>query len=131
MAQTAPIRVTHRDLERLSRVIELYGGGRNAAACEALEEELRRARIIDSGEAPRDVVTMNSRVRFEDLDSGEVRELTLVYPQDADIDRGCVSVLAPIGTALLGLGVGESIEWTLPVGRHHIRVLAVSPEEAI
>ena len=126
MNPTTPIRVTHRDLDGLNRVIEVYGGGRNAAACDALEAELLRARVVEADEIPADVVTMNSRVRFEDLESGEVREITLGYPQDADVDRGRVSVLAPIGTALIGLSVGQSIEWGLPSGNHRIRVLAVT-----
>jgi len=124
MNQHAPIRVTHRDLERLNRLIEVYGGGRNAAACETLETELLRADVLDSGQIPADVVTMNSRVRFED--DGDVREITLVYPQDAAADQGRVSVLAPIGTALLGLAVGDSIEWKLPAGMRRIRVLGVT-----
>jgi regulator of nucleoside diphosphate kinase len=76
---------------------------------------------------------MNSRVRFEDLDSGEQLEVTLVYPRDADVDQSKVSVLAPVGSALLGLSVGQSISWPLPGGKsRHLRVVGVTyqPEAA-
>jgi regulator of nucleoside diphosphate kinase len=99
----------------------------------ALEEELGHAVVVDSTTVPSDVVTMNSRVWFEDLDTGEQLEITLVYPSDADVDQGKVSVLAPVGSALLGLSVGQSIEWPLPGGKsRQLRVVSVNyqPEAA-
>lgn len=132
MTASERIQVTHRDMERLTRTVEMYRFGRSGEACDALEAELLRAHIVQADEIPTDVVTMNSRVRFRDVDTGEAHEVTLVYPQEADIELGKVSVLAPVGTALLGLSVGQSIEWTLPAGRHRIQVLAVidQPEAA-
>jgi hypothetical protein len=76
---------------------------------------------------------MNSRVRFEDLETREQLEVTLVYPRDADVDDRRTSVLAPVGGALLGLAVGESITWPLPGGKdRHLRVIGVTyqPEAA-
>jgi regulator of nucleoside diphosphate kinase len=76
---------------------------------------------------------MNSRVQFEDLDTGERLEMTVVYPGSADVERGRISVLAPVGSALLGLAVGESIRWPLPGGKsRHLRVVGVTyqPEAA-
>lgn len=120
--------LTEDDLERLSQLLEAQGG-----RFAKLEGELARATVVPRGEIPRDVVTMNSRVVFENETTGERREVTLVYPGDADIDAGKISVLVPVGTALLGLRVGQSIDWQLPSGeRHRYRVIEVpyQPESA-
>jgi regulator of nucleoside diphosphate kinase len=97
-----------------------------------LESELNRATIVDLNEVPADVVTMNSRVRIKDLSSG--RELTyqIVFPKDADISQNRISVLAPIGTALLGYRTGASVEWRVPSGIRRLRILDVEyqPEAA-
>ena len=65
---------------------------------------------------PPDVVTMDSVVRYRDMHAGVSREVQIVYPEDADAARGKISVLAPVGAALLGLEAGQSIEWTFPGG---------------
>ncbi|MDX2168223.1 MAG: nucleoside diphosphate kinase regulator [Deltaproteobacteria bacterium] len=109
-----PIILTESDMARLRRVIEQYGSGRNARACEALEAELDRAEVVAAGEVGCDVVTMNSRARFVDEQTGAEDEVTLVYPFEADPEVGRISILAPIGTALLGLSVGQSIDWPMP-----------------
>jgi regulator of nucleoside diphosphate kinase len=88
----------------------------------ALEGELRRARVVPVGKVPADVVTMNSVVRLRDLDSDETEEYELVYPADADMARGRISVLAPIGTAILGYRSGDVIEWPVPAGLRRLRV---------
>ena len=124
--------VTESDLERLSRLLRAQPP-RNAPACDALEDELARADVVAPDEVAADVVTMNSRARFVDEDLGEELEMTLVYPRDADVARGRVSVLAPVGAALLGLAVGQSIAWPLPHGgTRRLRVSAVvyQPEAA-
>lgn len=98
-----------------------------------LEAELERAEVVEPADLPADVVSMNSTARVRDLDSGETREVTLVYPRDADGTPGRVSILAPIGSALLGLRVGETIDWPLPGGRmSHLELLAIhyQPEHA-
>ena len=125
MSSERHIVVTETDLERLSRLLRAQPP-RNAPACDALEAELGRADVVTADELSPDVVTMNSRARFIDEDLGEEIEMTLVYPRDADVARGRVSVLAPVGAALLGLSVGQSIRWPLPHGgERRLRVSAV------
>ena len=97
-----------------------------------LEAELGRARFVPAGEVPPDVVTMRSVVRLRDLDPATAEEYELVYPAEADITRHRISVLAPIGTAILGYRVGDVIEWPVPAGRRRLRVEDVlyQPERA-
>lgn len=91
-----------------------------------LSAELNNAVVVDSCRVPPDVVTMNSRVLFEDESTSERRAVTIVFPQQADASPGSISVLAPIGTALLGLAVGQSIVWPFPDGEAHcLRVLRI------
>lgn len=133
MTPERPLLVTETDLARLQRLVELHSDGRNAALVEMLEQELARAQVTSSQDVPPDVVTMNSTVIYEDKETGARREVTLCYPQDARSDEGRISVLAPIGSALLGLSVGQSIEWPVPGGRTRtLRIVAVTyqPEAA-
>jgi regulator of nucleoside diphosphate kinase len=91
-----------------------------------LARELDEADIVDSSRVPPNIVTMNSRVLFEDEAIGTTREVTIVLPQDADAVEGKVSVLAPVGTALLGLAENQSIVWPFPDGsQRRLRVLEV------
>lgn len=87
-----------------------------------LEDELRRAHIVDPKEIPPELVTMNSKVRIEDVDTGEEDVITVVFPGHANYQEGKVSVLAPIGTALLGYRVGDVIEWEMPRGFRRLKV---------
>jgi regulator of nucleoside diphosphate kinase len=120
--------VTDADVERLLPVFEQH----DTAASELLESELHRAVIVPQREIPPDVVTMNSEVVYEDCATRAARTVRVVYPKDADAASGRVSVLAPIGSALLGLRVGQEIEWNVPSGARRIRVVAVpyQPEAA-
>jgi regulator of nucleoside diphosphate kinase len=111
------IKVTTADREKIMQMIESLEGGRLADACEALDAELERAEFVAPQEIPADVVTMNSVVEYMDEESGKVTKVTLVYPPQANIAEGKISVLAPIGSALLGLSVGQSLSWPLPDGR--------------
>ena len=97
-----------------------------------LEAELGRARVVPAGKVPPDVVTMNSVVRLRDLDSDETEEYELVYPADADMAHNRISVLAPIGTAILGYRLGDVVEWPVPAGLRRLRVEEVlyQPEGA-
>lgn len=123
MKETRTIYITDRDLERLERLIYILKRGPNI---DALEEELARASIVRPEEIPPNVVTMNSRVRFLDCSTEETLEVTLVYPQDADIAQNRISVLAPVGSALLGLSVGDTIEWPMPSGQiKKLKIVAV------
>ncbi|MBK9262624.1 MAG: nucleoside diphosphate kinase regulator [Polyangiaceae bacterium] len=124
--------VTKPDFSRLRSLLCTLPEAQEVAA-DDLDQELCRATIVEAPEVPSDVVTMNSRVVYEDLQSGAQREITLVYPREADIANQRVSVLAPIGSALLGLRVGQTIEWPLPNGRNtQIRIvrLVYQPEAA-
>ncbi|MEE7546674.1 nucleoside diphosphate kinase regulator [Xanthomonas sp. Kuri4-1] len=124
--------VSTRDLARLEAMLESPALSRHPAAV-ALSAELGRAQILPPEQIPDTVVTMHSRVECEDAAQGETHTLTLVYPHEADVERGRVSVLAPVGSALLGLSVGQSIDWQAPAGRAlRLRVNAVhyQPEAA-
>ncbi len=131
MLQPPPIVVTRLDNTRLRRLLRAPAW-RESDTADALEEELDRAELVDSTELPPDVVSMNSTVHLQECNSGREFELKLVYPEDAG-EAGRVSVLAPIGSALLGLSVGSEIDWPLPDGRTaRIRVLGLryQPEAA-
>ena len=94
-----------------------------------LEEEMLRADIVESESMPDEVVSMNSKVRFMDMESGEMLGVRVTYPWDSNVDEGKISVLAPLGSALLGLGVGQEISWPLPNGRtKNLRVVEVAKE---
>lgn len=113
--------ITTTDLEGLRPLLDLH----DSPAAEALDAEIHRARIVEPEKAPADVVTMNSEVVYEDCETSAKRTVRVVYPKDANADRGHISVLAPIGSALLGLRVGQSITWQVPHGTKHIRVVEV------
>lgn len=129
MAELPQLYLTQNDMDRLLGLVEAQPG----KGLEKLESELVRANVVPREEIPDDVVTMNSRVVFENETTGERREVTLVYPGNANIDAGRISVLVPIGTALLGLRVGQTIDWELPGGekqRYRIVDVPFQPEAA-
>jgi regulator of nucleoside diphosphate kinase len=111
------ITTTHSDHERLSRLAESYLS-RNREVAEELLSELDRARIVGDDRIAADVVRMGFTLRFTS-DLGEDRRVTLVFPGEADISEGKVSVLTPIGAALIGLSAGQSIDWSARDGRVH------------
>lgn len=130
MTEATPITLLEEDFAKLSALVANRVTGRDADAAEQLEAEIERARVVPAGEAPRDLVTMNSRVQFKDERTGRTRVVQLVYPADADAAAGRVSVLAPIGAALLGLSVGQRIEWPLPNGAMAaVEIIGVEPAE--
>ena len=113
--------ITDRDL---ARIAALRPGGQ-------LGEELERAVVIPSDAVPASVVTMHSRVRYLDESTGDRREIQIVYPEQADPAEGRISVLAPVGAALLGLAVGQAIDWRFPGGqmrRLRVEELLFQPE---
>lgn len=130
MSSTPPITLTQNDVSRLEALLDNlpdYG-----PAAEALGEELARAEVVRREALPPGVVSLNSRVHCREETSGKDYHLTLVLPQDAGRE-GTVSVLAPVGTALLGLSVGQRIDWPTPAGKVlHLTLLAVEyqPEAA-
>lgn len=102
------------------------------ARIEELAAELDRAVVVESDKIPKDVVTMNSRVCLRDLDNGEDELYQVVYPEDTDIEHNKISVLAPIGTAILGYKVGDVIEWKVPAGLRRLKIKKIlyQPEKA-
>ena len=119
-----PITMSSLDHARLERLLE-SDAYRQLPGIEELLSEMDRATVVKPVDVPRDVVTMNSTVRFVDDSNGAEFEFTLVYPADAG-KPDTISVLAPVGSALLGLSVGQSIAWQMPGGRGlDVRVLAI------
>jgi regulator of nucleoside diphosphate kinase len=119
-----PITITRLDLERLERHLD-SDAVRALPGSILLREELARANVVEPEEISHDIVTMNSTARFLDEQANKAYELTLVYPNQAGAP-GTVSVFAPVGSALLGLSVGQSINWQGPGGRQlRLRVVAV------
>lgn len=87
-----------------------------------LDQEILRATVVDSNEIPKDIITMDSRVSLVDIESGEEMIYTLVLPDEADLQENRISILAPIGTAILGYRVGDIIEWPVPEGVIRLKV---------
>ncbi len=115
--------ITSKDLEILDSMV---GGAPTSAAAKLLEDELGRAVVVDESLHGKPFCRVGSWVRYEDLLSGQTREVQLVLPADSDIDKRCVSVLSLVGAALLGLSVGAEFEWTDEKGRpHRLKVLDV------
>lgn len=126
--------ITELDKERLQKVIneaKEYNLG-DKTYLRNLEKELNRAQIVASQKVPHDVITMNSRVMLKDLDTEEEIIYTLVYPPDADLMEDKISVLAPVGTAMLGFREGEVITWEVPAGVVRLKVAKIlyQPEAA-
>lgn len=90
-----------------------------------LRKELNRAKVVEPEDIPNDVITMNSKFKLKDLDSGEEMTYTLVFPEDADIYKNKISIYAPMGIALIGYRVGDIIEWPVPGGILRIKVLEI------
>jgi regulator of nucleoside diphosphate kinase len=120
------IYVTTHDYERLSALADLYKARRRGVLVDFLIDELERAELVPAAEVGPKVVTMNSRVRIMDPDTGESRTVTLVYPGEEDSLSGRVSVFTPLGTALLGLPEGARMAWrTLDGRKKSVAVLAL------
>lgn len=102
------------------------------ANLEVLAEEIEKATVVPGEQIAADIVTMHSRVRIVDLRTGEQRVFQLVYPHEANYAEGKISILAPIGMALLGYSAGTNITWSVPSGTRMLRIEAVEhqPEAA-
>jgi regulator of nucleoside diphosphate kinase len=124
--------LTELDHVRIDKWLDAH----DAPRYEALRQLLDNADLVDAAAVAPDVITMRSRVRVsggkqDGKPDGEVRELTLVYPDESDASAGSVSVLSPVGTALLGLRVGETARWQTPAGDTvtlRVDALAYQPE---
>ena len=124
------IYITQADMKRLQSLIESMKSSREDL--QALRAELNQARVVAPADIPKDVVTMNSKAQVRDLETNEIMTYTLVFPGNANIDDGKISVLAPVGTAMLGHRAGEEFEWHVPAGPVRLRVEEVlyQPEAA-
>lgn len=126
--------ITEADRQKLHKLIntekEFNVGEREYLA--NLAQELNRACVVLPQEIPDDVITMNSKVSLRNLDSGEEMIFTLVYPADADLDNDKISVLAPIGTAMLGYREQDILDWNVPSGTVRLKVekILFQPEAA-
>lgn len=119
-----PIIISERDARRLRPLVEASKGLNEveAANLQRLRDELERAQVVSENDLPDDVISMNSTVELEDLEDGEIMTYTLVFPERANVSEGRISILAPLGTAMLGYRVGHEIEWPVPSGTLRVRV---------
>jgi regulator of nucleoside diphosphate kinase len=127
-----PIVVSSLDMERLETLLDSLPAAQ-AGTRDALLEELARADLVEPQDMPSDVVTMNSRVRFVLDNASDEFDMSLAYPKDVNGAADKLSVLTPVGNALLGLKVGDSIDWTRPDGglfEVTVREIVYQPERA-
>lgn len=115
--------VTRSDLERLRAILGARSGStRDREHLLDLHAELEQARVVSEDEVTSDVVTLQSQVRVRDRETGVASDYTVVSPAQADVRSGHVSVLAPLGTALLGYREGDEVEWQMPGGFRRLRI---------
>ncbi len=125
MSSRPPLIINRLDADRLQRLIDEVAD-KDRFVAEALEEELERGEVIDPEQIPEDVVSMNSRIQFTDLTRGRQMIRTLVYPHALATTEDGISVMAPVGAGLIGLRVGDAIDWPLPDGSEvRLRVDAI------
>jgi len=128
------IYIAENDLRRLHAMMSQGGKAmsKDQPYLQSLEQELARATIVPSDKIPRDIITMHSQMRLQDLNTKENMTYTLTFPDEADAATNKISVLAPIGTALIGCKVGDTITWKVPAGIRRLKVMAIiyQPEAA-
>jgi len=128
-ARKPKIVLSEFDYHRLTGLAEAVED-RTPEIAEELQAEIDRANVVPDGTVPATVVQMGSTIEYQS-DSGETKTVTLVFPGDADIASGRISILTPIGTALIGLSPGQSITWTARDGKvHELTVLSVKQPES-
>ena len=133
MENKSNICITDYDLERLRELLRAAKrSGMQEEALIKLEKELERARVISSGNVPADLITMNSKVRIKDLDTSEEMIFQIVFPSNANLDECRISILAPVGTALIGYKIGNTVRWQVPAGIRKLRIeeILYQPEAA-
>ena len=123
-----PIIVTAFDAQRLRALLDAARSSslRDHEHLDDLDIELDRALVMDAPDVPADVITMNAQVELIDLSTHARETYTLVFPAEADVSARRISVLAPLGTALLGFREGDVIEWEMPGGRRRFRIARVT-----
>jgi len=128
------IYITDNDMTRLEELLEVAGENvtRDNKHLEELSSELLKAEVVNSAEIPANVVTMNSQVLLLDMDTNESKTYQLVFPRDANLEQNRISILAPIGTAMLGCRVGNVIRWNAPAGVRRMKIAKIlyQPEAA-
>ncbi|MBX3247728.1 MAG: nucleoside diphosphate kinase regulator [Myxococcales bacterium] len=122
MTSPPPIIIASEDRAALLQLL----GDADGVVADLLDTELERAEVLPLSQVPADVIVMDSEVEYEEVLTGRRRKLQLVYPRQADSSAGRVSILAPLGCALLGLRVDQEIDWQMPGGKRRLRVLTVS-----
>jgi regulator of nucleoside diphosphate kinase len=125
-----PIYITREDYSKLRLLLATALHSSASAALEKLRQELDRAAVIDPSAIPEDVVTMESNVEFEDLVTSEVEDYTITFPDRANIEDKKLSILAPIGTALIGCRTGDVVSWATPGGIRQLKIRRVTPPPA-
>ena len=131
--QEVGVVITEADFDRLRHLLESPRyRATHPVLLRTLKTELDRSAVVAPGDVPKGVVTMHSRVRVRDVSAGESETYTLVYPDEADILAGKVSVLAPLGIALLGARVGQVVDFEAPAGPRRLKVEKVlyQPEDS-
>jgi len=127
-----PITVSSLDMERLEHLLDSLPSAQSPMR-DTLLDELARATLVEPADMPADVVTMNSRVRFVLDDAAQEFDMSLAYPKDVNGEADKLSILTPVGNALLGLKVGDSIDWARPDGGRFevtVREIVYQPERA-
>lgn len=122
-----PIYITQPDHAKLRLLLATALSHNPNAAHQKLREELDRAVVIDPSAMPADVVTMESNVEFEDVETHEVENYIISFPERANVEEKRLSILAPIGTALIGYRVGEVVSWSTPGGVRQLKIRRVNP----
>ena len=122
-----PIYITRDDNSKLRLLLATALHSNASAALQKLRAELDRAAIIDPAAVPSDIVTMESTVEFEDLGTHEIETYTITFPDRANVEKKRLSILAPIGTALIGCRVGDVVSWSTPGGIRRLKVRRVDP----
>ncbi len=123
---TKTIYLTKEDHSRLQKIVDqLIKSGDKSENIQNLQHELKRAVIVDATALPETTAALYSTVRLVDLQTGEVDEWTLTMPEDADMDKQQLSVLAPIGVAIIGLSTGDEFDWETPGGTRKLRIESV------
>ena len=128
------IYITDSDIKRLSELIKVARefGKEDEIYLRDLEEELNRGKVVESKAIPENIITMNSKIRIRNLDTNEEMIFQLVFPEDADSSQEKISILAPIGTAVIGYKVDDIIEWKIPAGLARLKIeeILYQPEAA-
>jgi len=125
MSPDTGIILCSEDVEGLRALLDSSASRRGSRELEDLEAELDRARVVSRVDVPAGVVTMGATVEFENEGTHRRQLVQLVYPAQANLAQGRISVVAPLGAALLGLRVGQSLDWTVPSGKVRVRILRV------